>query len=89
MSAFNEYGDCTNPIYKELRTIYCCTGAEFCRPTLEHAWEEIERLEKLLKKADRLAVKSDQLEKKSACGYNYVRIEFLAALKDYQEERNK
>lgn len=33
-----------NPIVKELRQIYCCKGAEFCRPTLEKAWKEIERL---------------------------------------------
>jgi hypothetical protein len=36
--------DCDNSIYLELRRIYCCKGAEFCRPTLEKAWKEIERL---------------------------------------------
>lgn len=39
---------CDNPVFKELRQIYCCKGAEFCRPTLEKAWKEIERLEALL-----------------------------------------
>lgn len=33
-----------NEVYKELRQIYCCQGAEFCRPTLEKARKEIERL---------------------------------------------
>ena len=33
-----------NPVSKRLRRIYCCSGAEFCRPDLEAAWKEIERL---------------------------------------------
>jgi hypothetical protein len=33
-----------NAVYDELRQIYCCKGAEFCRPTLEKAWKEIARL---------------------------------------------
>ena len=35
----------TNPVCKRLRQIYCCVGATFCRPNLEEAWKEIERLE--------------------------------------------
>jgi len=27
-----------------LRRIYCCKGAEFCRPELEAAWKEINQL---------------------------------------------
>ena len=34
-----------NPVYLELRQIYCCRGAEFSRLTLEKGWKEIERLE--------------------------------------------
>jgi len=33
-----------NPVYRRLRQIYCVAGAEFCRPDLEAAWKEIERL---------------------------------------------
>ena len=34
--------------------------------------------------AETLADKSEQLERKSACGYNYVRQEFLDALAAYR-----
>lgn len=37
--------DCTNAVYLRLRQIYCCAGAEFCRPNLQEAWEEIAALE--------------------------------------------
>lgn len=33
-----------NSVYKCLQEIYCCSGAEFCRPQLEAGWLEIERL---------------------------------------------
>ncbi len=33
-----------NPVSRRLRKIYCLAGAEFCRPELEAAWVEIERL---------------------------------------------
>lgn len=33
-----------NPVSLRLRKIYCLAGAEFCRPDLEAAWKEIERL---------------------------------------------
>ena len=38
-----------------------------------------------LSAAETLADKSEQLEKKSACGYNYVRQEFLDALAAYRD----
>ena len=34
-----------NKVVKQLRQIYCVKGAAFCRPELEEAWLEIERLE--------------------------------------------
>jgi hypothetical protein len=37
-----------NPVYRRLRQIYCTKGAEFCRPELEQAWLEIDRLERAL-----------------------------------------
>lgn len=39
--------NCNNPVYLELRQIYCTKGAEFCRPMLEKAWKEIARLDDL------------------------------------------
>ncbi len=50
INMFNSYGDCINPVYLELRKIYCCRGAAFCGPELEKAWKEIERLEKEIQK---------------------------------------
>lgn len=34
-----------NHVVRRLRSIYCCQGADFCRPELEMAWKEIWRLE--------------------------------------------
>lgn len=48
---------CENAVHDELRQIYCCKGAEFCRPTLQKAWLEIARLQR-----ERDAARADAIE---------------------------
>ncbi len=44
MASGTQHGLVRNPVSLRLRKIYCLAGAEFCRPDLEAAWKEIERL---------------------------------------------